>query len=70
MQTVAITSNGNVIGKIWYNDDDTQTSKLVNSSDIEEICGDMGAAWNWDDADLDTLNAELYGFSFTQEPKY
>lgn len=74
MITSAITTNGNINGQVWLNDNATQTSKLVRACDIAEICGDMdlpeGVEFDEHYENLEALNADLYDFTFTNEAEY
>lgn len=66
MQVVSATTNGNQAGVVWLNDHNGRTSKLVNVSDMGEICGfDVSEFDN-----LTELNAELYEFTFSTSPVY
>lgn len=69
MTTVAQTTNGNITGKVWFNDFDQRESKLVNTSDIAEIIGES-SEWVNGFSSLEALNAEIYGISFTETPVY
>lgn len=66
MLTVAETGNGNVIGKVWYNDFDLRISKLINASDMSEIVGDDIEEYET----LEELNGVLAYFSFTDTPEF
>lgn len=70
MTTTAITSNGNIIGQVWMNDNATQTSKLVRACDIAEICDMSEDELNNEYAELDALNDDLADFTFTEDPEY
>ena len=64
---IAQTENGTVTNQTWFNDDETQESKLVHAGHVSEIIGD-GDETEYDS--LDDLNAELYGMSFTETPQF
>jgi hypothetical protein len=74
MTTIAITDNGNITGQVWYNDDMKQTSELVHAGHIDTICGDMdlpeGVDFDEHYPGLESLNADICGFSFTEEAEY
>jgi len=67
---VAITENGVITGKVWANDDEQKESSLVFAGDIAEIIGDMSSEELSEYGTLEALNADLYGFSFTETRKY
>jgi len=67
---VAITENGVVVGKVWYNDDEQKESSLVFAGEIAEIIGDMSSEELSDYKNLAAVNADIYGFSFTETRKY
>lgn len=68
MITVAMTENG--IGKIWFNNDSKQESALVFTGDVPEIIGDMTNEEFESYDDIEQINAQLYGMSFTEKPTY
>ena len=70
MTTIAITTNGNITGQVWMNDNATQTSKIVRSSDIAEICDMSEEELNDEYADLAALNADLADFTFSESPEF
>lgn len=70
MTTIAITTNGNIIGQTWMNDNATQTSKLVRSSDIAEICDMSEEELNNEYSSLHALNADLCDFTFSESPEF
>jgi uncharacterized protein CbrC (UPF0167 family) len=71
MTTIANTSNGTVTGQVWLNDNATQTSWLVRSSDIAEIVGEMSEEeLNNEYSTLAALNADLADFTFSEDAEF
>jgi hypothetical protein len=57
--------------KVYFNDQQEKTSRLVNMGDVPEIAGISTEQFESEyDSDLEKLNGELYLISFTEEPEF